>query len=68
MCQAMQAQCSWFCRLPDEPLQAGPVGQAAQGAHGLHQAADPGTGERVQCAQLPHQAQALRDRCRPQPH
>ena len=42
------------------PLQAGPVGQAAQGAHGLHQAADHGAGERVQRAQLPHQAQALR--------
>lgn len=52
-----------FLRFRQRPLQIRPVGQAPQGAHGIHQAPDPRTGEGVLRPQLPDAAAALRDRC-----
>ena len=50
-------------RFRQRPLQIRPVGQAPQGAHGVHQAPDPRTGEGVLRPQLPDATAALRDRC-----
>ena len=52
-----------FLRFRQRPLQIRPVGQAPQGAHGVHQAPDPRTGEGVLRPQLPDATAALRDRC-----
>lgn len=41
--------------------------QAQEGAHSLHQGADPRTGVRVRSPQLPDPSETLRNRCQPRP-
>lgn len=41
--------------------------QTQEGAHGLHQGADPRTGVRVRSPQLPDPTETLRNRCQPRP-
>src|SRR4029434_10180652 len=61
--------CVCVCfRLPGRELQGGPEQQAPEGAHGLHQGADPRAGVGVRPPQLPDPPAPLRDRRQPRPH
>lgn len=50
------------------PVQTRSIRQTEERKDGLHQAPDPGAGERVRGPQLPDQTPAVRDSCSPGPH
>lgn len=54
-------------RVTGRELQVGCQQQTAEGAHSVHQGADPRAGGRVRPPQLPDAATALRDRRQPGP-
>ena len=57
-----------LCSRLSGPVQTRPECEAPQGADGVHQAPDPGAGERVLSTQLPDQTKTLRAGCRSRPH